>query len=568
MKTITEKINSITLEGFSGIDRLRSHTKPSAASDIVNFRICRDGSLEKREGYKLFCSLGKKIRAVFGGYIGGSYVCYALAGSDVFKIDAESGDANVIGSVSTSDTEADFFSYRGALYLIDGNGLYKITDGGTAQPFGYVPLVGKDWSDSVRGEPYEPRNLLNSKGRISYIASEKPSSVLYLDEAVSSVDAVYINGELISSERYSISGIAPMINVSGLSAGDKICVYFTYENTPYTAEAVMKNTHAAVFGGINNSRPFLFGGDNPSVIYSAAYVSDASLDASRLGYPASDALYFPNGYEFTVGDGCYPVKAVSRQYDRLLIFTEGNAWQADSSACGTEEFPIMKINSSVGVASTHGAALLGSSPYTVGKDGIYRWTTDTDELNDCNAYRISEPIDGLISENFLKNACIFADGRRRELLISSPAASDRVLVYSEEADAWSSFDGIGALDFFELNGSVGFIKENAVYVFDGNMYTDNGKEITAVFTSGICDFGTKASKHISEIGISLDDGTVSADIFTDGNTFSSASRTFSSQKHAYSSKRVSARRFDYLSAKLTAGGLSRPRLHSLYIKIR
>ncbi len=568
MKKITEKSNSITLEGFSGIDRLRSHTNPSAASDIVNFRICSDGSLEKREGCRLLCSLGEKIRAVFGGYIGGSYVCYALAGSDVCKIDIESGDADVIGSVSTSDTEADFFSYRGTLYLIDGNGLYKITDSGITQPFGYVPLVGKDWSDSVRGEPYEPRNLLNGKGRISYIASEKPSSVLYLDEAVSSVDAVYINGELASSERYSVSGIAPMINVSGLSAGDKIFVYFTYASTPYTAEAVMKNTHAAVFGGINNSRPFLFGGDNPSVIYSSAYVSDASLEASRLGYPASDALYFPNGYEFTVGDGSYPVKAVSRQYDRLLIFTEGNAWQADSSACGTEEFPIMKINSSVGVASTHGAALLGSSPYTVGKDGIYRWTTDTDELNDCNAYRISAPIDELISENFLKNACIFADGRRKELLISSPGASDRVWVYSEEADAWSSFDGIGALDFLEINGSVGFIKENAVYVFDGSMYTDGGKEITAVFTSGICDFGIKTLKHISEIGISFDDGTVSADIFTDGNTFSSASRTFTSQKHAYSPKRVSARRFDYLTAKLTAGGPSRPRVHSLYIRIR
>lgn len=567
-KNIATKKNTARFDGFGGIDIPHSHTSPTVTADIVNFRLCADGSLQKREGYRKVCSFDTSIRAIRTGVIGHEYRMYALAGSNVYRVDTDGEKATLVGSVTTSDTAADFFYYRGSLYLIDGVKLYSITDMGLTEPFGYVPLIGKDWSDSARGELYEPRNLLNSKGRISYIVSENPSSVLYLDEAVSSIDAVYVNGELISPDRYTTSNIAPIINVSELAAGDKVCVYFTYAVTPYTTEELMKNTRAVVFGGINTSRPFLFGGSDGSVMYSSAYVSSGSLVESKMGYPDSDALYFPQGYEFTVGDGRYPISAVSRHYDRLLIFTEGGAWQADSSACGTEEFPVMSINSSVGVASKHGAALLGNFPCTVGKDGFYRWTTDTDELNDCNAYRISEPIEPLVGNDFYADARIFADSRRRELLFSSPRVSDRVWVYSETASGWTSFDGIGAESFFELDGNVGFVRENALYVFVDGETTDNGEEIVASFTGGVCDFGTDKAKHLSCLGLSFEDGEVEVSICTDGNDSPAASAAFVSVDHASVSKRLCAGRFSYLTARLEARGDSRPTVHSLYIKAR
>lgn len=567
-KNIATKNTTVRFDGFGGIDNVRHHTSPTRTADAVNFRVCADGSLEKRQGYRRLCSFDSSVRAVWTGVLDHEFRAYALAGSNIYRINADNGEKTLIATVGTSDTAADFFYYRGCLYLIDGDRLKGVTDDGLFDPFGYVPLIGKDWRDSVRGELYEPRNILNNKGRISYIVSENSASVLCLDEYTSSIEAVYVNGEVIPPDRYSVSKISPVLNVSGLSFGDKVCVYFTYADTPYTTDELMKNTRAIVFGGINTSRPFLFGGSDGSVMYSCAYVSSDSLAESRKEYPDSDALYFPNNYEFTVGDGRYPISAVSRHYDRLLIFTEGGAWLADSSACGTEEFPVMNINSSVGVVSQHGAALLGNSPCTAGKDGFYRWTTDTDELNDCNAYRISEAIEPLVDKNFYTSARIFADSRRRELLFSCPEASDRLWVYSEAVSAWTSFDGIGAESFFEFDGNVGFVKNNSLYIFDDSAATDDGEEIVASFTSGICDFETDRAKHLSELGISFENGEVTASVYTDGKTIPTAVATFEADGHTPTRKRLSSGRFSHLSAKLDARGNSRPRIHSLYIKAR
>ena len=126
-----------------------------------------------------------------------------------------------------------------------------------------------------------------------------------------------------------------------MSPGDRVEVYFTYLSraSDSALEELMKCNRAFVFGGINNTRPFLWGGKN-GVMFTSAFVSEGSLNASRIGFAQSDALYFPVNYEFVVGDGVSPISAVSRHYDRLLIFTENGAWMADSSSCGIEDFPI------------------------------------------------------------------------------------------------------------------------------------------------------------------------------------------------------------------------------------
>lgn len=566
--TISEAIKSFKPQGFRGIDRLRNHTASECSADIVNFRLSADGSLEKRCGYKKICGFENGIRAIWTGKYGARAACYVLSGDTVFDVDAESGEKTCVGKVQSTDTDADFFLYRGTLYILDGVQLYALTDGGAVTPFGYVPLVGKDWRSAERGEINEPRNILNNKGRMSYIAAET-RSVLYLDGDISSVDAIYMNGTEVSADKYTLSTNMSFVTLSGTSSGDRITLYFTYKEDRQALSELMKNTRASVFGGISTSRPFLFGGSNRSVVYSSAYVSEASLAASREFYPQSDALYFPCGYEFTVGDGSHAVSAMGRHYDRLLIFTENGTWSADSEACGVEEFPVMNINSSVGVKSRNGATMLENFPYTVGVDGIYRWTADTDELNDCNAIRISDEIGSLLGEQFYGGACIFADAGRRELLISCPEASDRTWVYSKAVEGWTSFSGIGAEKFLYFGGSVGFIKGGAIYVFDENADTDDGQPITAYFCSAVTDFGADGRKHPTELGISAEGGRIEAEVYTDGkNHFSASTVFYTEDRHALMRRRLHGGSFRYMTLTLSAPPDGRQTLHSFYVKAR
>ena len=54
---------SVSFDGFRGIDCRRNHTGETVASDVVNFRIRSDGSLEKRNGYRLLTDMEGVIRA-------------------------------------------------------------------------------------------------------------------------------------------------------------------------------------------------------------------------------------------------------------------------------------------------------------------------------------------------------------------------------------------------------------------------------------------------------------------------------------------------------------------------
>ncbi len=569
MKNISEKNKTYTFKGFGGIDTVKCQTDPNFSSDIVNLRIRADGSLQKREGYRRVCTFENGVRTVWSGMLYGTYRLLVLSADKIYSVDISDGTYVQIASIDTSTGEADFFFYRGKLYLIDGQSLYGIGENGIFEPFGYVPLIGKDWSDFVSGEPYEPRNLLNNKGRISYIISDNPATILRLVDGVSSIDAVYQNGMLVSPDRYSLNTIAPILNFGGFEPRDRIEVYFTYGSAHEGRAELLNNTRAFVFGGINTSRPFLYGGNDSSVMYSCSYVREDILTEIRKVYADTDALYFPVGHQFCVGDGRFSINSVSRHYDRMLIFTSGGTWMADSSACGIEEFPVMNINSSVGVNSRHGACLLENFPYTASNNGIYRWTAETDEQNDCNAYRISSPVDTLMCRDFLADACLFADKKRRELLISSPMHSDRTLVYSVPQGIWTTLSGIDAEYFFDLDGSVAFLRNGGIFVLDETEYTDDGQEISSCLESGEVHFGTGNAKHLIGFELTHKDGDILCSLFADGKALPSAECVFYSEStHKKSRRRASSGRFSHAKLKLCTHGNTRHKIYTLGVSVR
>ena len=560
---------------FKGVDSRFEHKSADGSAEIVNFRILPDGSLQKRAGYRALAKFESAVRAMWTGRIDGRYVGYVLVNNTVSRIDLDTGELTSVGTINTYDTKAEFFYYQAVLYLVDGYRIYAITESGVSFPRGYIPLVGKDWSDTYRGAPYEPRNLLNNKGRITYVISDDPSNYLKTDESIVSIDLVLINGVIIDSSRYNITAMNRTVSVSGMQPGDRVEMFFTYADFPYTDaySGLMSNNCATIFGGINNFRPFLWGG-RKGVMYTAAYVSEDSLASSKVGDSKSDALYFPANYEFTVGDGASDITAVSRHYDRLLIFTENGAWMADSSACGVDDFPVLNINSNVGVLSQGAAAMIGNRPCTVGQSSIYRWTSSTEEFDECNAYSISAPIDGLLPADFYRTASVFSDVERGEIYFCAPCIMGRAWVYSDSNDCWVCFEDVPAEKFVSCGNRVGFFSANTLFVFDDDLTVDIPEPyvasyITARYRSNLIDFGRDGNKRLTELTFRGDNGYFNACVFFDEEDGYVTDKMIDLRSpHKVIHRRLNTPRFGSIRLEIYCDCNERLMLHSLTLEAK
>ena len=249
-----QKPKTFTFEGFKGIDTRKYHTDPLGSSHITNFRIGADGSLIKREGSRLLAQLSPSVRAVWSGKYRDRFTGFMLFGSSVVEVNPISGGERFIATVNSVLGGAEFFYYRDNMYLVDGENIYCVGEDSLTTPVGYVPLIAKDWSDNEVGQIYQPRNLLNNHGRLSYVISEKATSILRLDSFVYSVDRVTVNGVTVPKDTYTVGTSSPYVNVSGLNAGDRVCVHVTYPRSLDELISLRTATRAFVFGGINTSR--------------------------------------------------------------------------------------------------------------------------------------------------------------------------------------------------------------------------------------------------------------------------------------------------------------------------
>ena len=510
-----------------------------------------------------------KVRAVWTGTLNGVYSIFVLSGGDVYFINYDDGELSKIATIGNSKKHATFFYYQLSLFLIDGNNIYTVTEKAVRASVGYAPLIGKDWHEEEIGEINEPRNILTSRARIRYLITKSTASMLYTDGAISSIDAVFVNGVLLSADRYMLSSTPGIVIVTGLQQGDRVELYFTYASALSDSD-IKSNTHAAVFGGISNSRPFLYGGRDGSVMYSGAYVSGSALADSKRVYTDSDAIYFPLGYEFTVGDGRYPVRAVGRHFDRLLIFTEGGVWMADSSACDTEDFPLMSINTSVSTKSYRSVAIMGNSPCTVGVDGVYVYSSNTDELDECNAYCISKSIKALITKEFLKNSGLYYWQKKDELFFYSED-EEMIWVYSPSLSVWTRYTGICAQGFFDIDGNAAFYNEKNIFVFYDTLVKDEAtREIHAKIISHPEDFSTSKKKRLSYVTAEFSDGEITVELYSDNKSILRGDLTFDvdSSQSTLQKKRVRADRFASVTVSLLANGTSRQRIIAARLNVK
>ena len=135
--------------------------KMGEAAEMRNFRITKEGHLQKRPGYKTAVDCGAAIQGLWNGNVNGAEYTLASAGGKVYKLDLTENTKTELGSIATAKTF--FFGYGGNVYVLDGTGYYK-WDGTTfASVDGYVPCVYTATPPAGGGTAYERVNKLTAK---------------------------------------------------------------------------------------------------------------------------------------------------------------------------------------------------------------------------------------------------------------------------------------------------------------------------------------------------------------------------------------------------------------------
>lgn len=502
MSKKTQNKFTVRADGFEGIRSSPPTAGHLSASDIVNFRILKDGSLKKRCGfYPLFAS-EVSLRAFIKTEIGQTHVLFLLYGDGVFLLDLETESVTPCGKIDTQNGKAHFFYHRGILFLLADAQLYAVRADGVEKVTGYVPLIGKDWPDGTVGSPAEAMNLLHNQARISYVLSDPPSIFLCAPYPIQSVDAVIRNGVTLSAEEYEVDRNFNTVNLRNPVAGDRVTVCFTFEDRKNERQKSLLTCHrSASFGSADTNRLCFWGECEPTVLFCSSHVSAADAEASAAVQPKSRPLYIPEGSEFTVGDGRFPIRGAIPCRDCLLLFTEGATFAADLSSSGSASFPTRGINASVGCFSPLGVTLADGEAISVGSDGIYRWKATSD--GSFAPLRISDDIQRLLAHDFFRRAELCYEPTEHELWICD-SKNACVWICRPEIGHWFRFEGIEADCLLNLNGRMGFVKNGNLFAFDAEYGQDVRSDGSAVpikarYTAVFGDLESAETQTLSHI---------------------------------------------------------------------
>lgn len=491
--------------GFEGVDQKKTHSGDESIALIENFRITDDGSLQKRCGFKEIYKDPQNVYPVSASYSmekNGIEECYFTQGTFVKKYIPSTQSIVDIGVISNSSAKPFFFEHLDTLFLCDGNKIFTIAANTLSESSFYIPLYGKDWPASTAGPINEAPNLLWPKVAMSYTLKQGTTHYLPLAKLnVSHIDAVFRNGVLVDPDTYSINERYNCIGVSEFNVGDNFFVIVTFTpDEQYEAQrkALFESTSASAFYELNKNNLFFWGNEtNNNVFYSSA-VNEENAKITDA-YTTNTRFYVPVDSFFKAISENDRIRAFIRHYDRVLIMTDSSTWITNLEELENNSLKIKNINASIGCTIPNGCVRIENTIFSIGKDAIYAWSSNTDELNECNAFDISAPIKPLLNNNFFQSCKIHLNYSKREIWFYSPYES-RIWIYNYTRKSWYSFSGFAPTAFLDGGDDVRFCEEGAIFVFDRSLNTDTRNnvkyEITGTLKSGELEFNSKLPKKL------------------------------------------------------------------------
>ena len=472
----------ITVTEFGGIRRTSALTG-GYASDMRNFRISSDGSLEKRTGTRALYNLGQPIRGLWQGSISNEDFLIVIAGTAVYIKWPGQNTLSLRKYLGSSSGNVSFFILHKNLYLLDGDNLYRFSP--TSRTFflayGYSPLYGDNWNPTRMGEVNEPINTLSKKIRIRYNNSVG-ATVFNLPFAPERIERVMVDGAIVTPNPY-VEG-STSFSIPQQYAHGTLTVCLTLSGAQIHRERATSFTESLLFADADRSTVLLYGGTEGQMLaYSAPVSEESYLENNYFQGANEEPIYFPLENMFSPADPAHPIHAVFRDRNRAIALNDRFAWALEFSGDRLVSYP---LEGGVGCSSPGGWTLCGDRPVTIHTGGIFRLRFPSGESDVCIPESLSQEIIELLPSSIFQNGILAWFPGRGELWMRDPTETDEglVWVYKQEKKEWYCFDNLYITKFFEMEGTIGFgTADGNILLPDETSYADNGEPVTAVYRS-------------------------------------------------------------------------------------
>ncbi len=471
-----ESLAHVALKAFSGLrENADGDTKLNYGemARMENFRLTRHGHLQIRPGRKTVFALNGEVTALWSGLCLGREVLLAAIGGGIYLLDAGAETAQRIGTCARQ--RGSFFAFEGKVYLLDGENYQVWTGEGDFAPVTpYVPIVAVSCTPEGSGVLLERVNRLTPLRRVRFSPDGESRVFTLPEKEAEEVSAVSGGENWTFADGKLTFAAAPPAGVDTLEV--------TYRCGEGAAEEVAAMRFCELYGGLTDSRAFLYGDGTNRVIYSG-------LDEN--GRPT--AAYFPDLNECRIGEENTPVTALIRQYSAMLAFKPTGAWRishdiltlADGSTA--DAFYVRGVNRDIGAAA-YGAALVENDPVTLCRGGAWRWAAGRSaSLDETNARLISDAARDSMGEMDLAKATLFDHGEEREVYV---LAGGTALVYNYAVDGWYRYENFPFVALAAHRGKLYGAHSGGIACISRAYRNDDGEAICAYAETGSMDLGS------------------------------------------------------------------------------
>ena len=556
----------LTVNGFGGI-RYASALTGDGASQMRNFRIASDGSLEKRCGMTTLYTLTGTIRGVWQGSLDGNHYLMAVAGSRVYVHRPNTPAPVVDFYLQTEEGPVCFAVVGGTLYLFDGNNIYRYSPSvnSFSTAYGYAPLYGVNWHPTQLGSVNEPLNMVYPRIRIRYLNSSG-STTINLPFTTRSIDHADVDG--VAFTNYSFTPQSNSFQIPASQAHGVLTVAITLSSIFSQRSTIARTNQGYVYRDASHETLLLYGGETGYRVYDSSPVTDEMLSASSSFYSNSDPLYFKSTCGFYIGDLQHPIHVLCRDRSRVLALSDRSIWAIEYAGNDLVCYP---MDGGVGCSAPGGMALCGNDPVVVQDTGIYRLRFPSGESDVCTASALSEGVSELFPASLFQNGILAWFPDRNELWLRDPTETEEglVWVWSSARQEWFCFDGIYATVFFEIDGKMGFgTPDGRLVLPDNDALTDDGSPFDASYCSHFLAFSHPENpKRAYRLTVCADTGgesmTVTVKTDRGERIFTATGQT--SDPPEFFDFREAAGRFRFLRYEIAASGSVRTRIYRLSV---
>ena len=551
-------------EEISSFAGMGGHASPNgnAAADCCNFRICGDGSLEKRSGWSVKREFMDPVQAVWVGTVGGERLHLVVSGDIVFLV--QDGYNKNVGILTGIVNDVHFLHYGDALYLLTGSQIWVWRSNlkKMEKVVPYVPLFGHNWHPTSYGDVNEPINLLTRCLRVHYRNTTATASFM-LPFFAESVEMVRVDGKSVTD--FYLHGGGDMVQIPSAANGTVVEVAFTMAYSTDLADQLASCTKGFVSTDDGEESAFLFGASQGYRLFPSRTVTTSMKNYCHVFYPTVDPVYFCEDDLLNPGDAQNPIRALCRQYGRLMIFCDhGVHWAERDKEIGLwQSYPLF---SGIGCAGESCVIPYEQDLLVFQKGGLYRMNATASNPESARLTCLSGEVAEHLAE-MTTDICMWLERSRQEVWIRDPKSNgSTVWVYHIPEKKWYRFDGIPASFFLEWDGDVGFAWNRFLCLMREEDVTDNGSPFTAYYQSGYSPLVTpqKVKRTLRAVlwGATADN-LLRLHLQTEQRSKELLLQGSNREAPHVFDCRVSLGRFRFLRYRLTVTGVSRPRIYGI-----